>query len=162
MQLFLRLNVIKVVNYAEMKLGFGIMQKILISVGLFLLFVEFGFAQSEIKKVLNLNECIEIALQRNYDIQINEAKIAAAGAGLTNAFGQYLPTMGFDMSYNKTFKDNIKSNYSMGLGRIGKFLMDLPEKQIMQLLKKILILFHFIIDIRLNMLNYLLCKDTLM
>ncbi len=75
-------------------------------------------AQPEIKKVLNLNECIEIALKKNFDIRNNDVQITTANADLKNAFGQYLPSIGFDITYNKTFKDNIPNSslYNMGLG----------------------------------------------
>ncbi len=38
-----------------------------------------------------LEECVRIALQRNFDIQQVYATSRAAAAGLTQAFGQYLP-----------------------------------------------------------------------
>jgi outer membrane protein len=50
---------------------------------------------------LDLKECIRIGLQRNFDLQQTYATSRAAAAGLTQAFGQYLPNVRFNANYNR-------------------------------------------------------------
>ncbi len=120
LQLFSHLIRISSLMMVKIKIYIGnLMRKIVfVLIAVIILFNINLNAQPEIKKVMNLNECIEIALQRNFDIQTNDMQIKSANADLTNAFGQYLPSFGFDMGYSKTFKDNIpnSTNYNMGLG----------------------------------------------
>ena len=48
-----------------------------------------------------LDDCIRIALQRNFDIQQVYATSRAAAAGLTQAFGQYLPGATVSANYSR-------------------------------------------------------------
>lgn len=48
-----------------------------------------------------LDECIRVALQRNFDIQQVYATSRAAAAGLTQAFGQYLPGANMSANYSR-------------------------------------------------------------
>ena len=55
---------------------------------------------AEVMRV-DLKECIRIGLQRNFDIQQTYASSTAAAAGLTQAFGQYLPGIRLNANYNR-------------------------------------------------------------
>lgn len=48
-----------------------------------------------------LADCIELALQRNFDVRQVYASSRAAAASLTQAFGQYLPGANFGFNYNR-------------------------------------------------------------
>lgn len=49
----------------------------------------------------SLEDCIQIALQRNFDLQQVYASSRATAATLTQAFGQYLPGARFNANYNR-------------------------------------------------------------
>lgn len=49
---------------------------------------------------LTLEECINIALEKNFDLNINEERIDVAKAGLRSAFGEYLPSIGVNAGYS--------------------------------------------------------------
>lgn len=48
-----------------------------------------------------LKECIQIAMQQNFDIKEVYARSKAASAGLTQAFGQYLPSASLNANYSR-------------------------------------------------------------
>ena len=50
---------------------------------------------------LTLQECINIALEKNYDLLISEERVNVAEAGLRSAFGEYLPTISANIGYNR-------------------------------------------------------------
>ena len=50
---------------------------------------------------LTLDDCINIALEKNFDLQINEQRIDVAEAGLRSAFGAYLPSISANVGYNR-------------------------------------------------------------
>jgi outer membrane protein len=53
------------------------------------------------KKTYTLQECIDIAIMNNYDLMVARQQVTAASADLTNAFGNYLPRMDFNMGYSR-------------------------------------------------------------
>lgn len=59
-------------------------------------------SQTFTKKVYNLSECLKIAQIQNYDLQISQANTQSIGYELTNAFGNYLPGIDFNMGYSRT------------------------------------------------------------
>lgn len=61
-----------------------------------------SFAQESGQKILDLKECIEIAKKKNFDIILTESNINAAGANLTNAFGNYLPALRLSSGFNRS------------------------------------------------------------
>lgn len=50
---------------------------------------------------LTLDDCINIALEKNYDLQISEERIDVAEAGLRSAFGRYLPSISANAGYSR-------------------------------------------------------------
>jgi len=50
---------------------------------------------------LTLEECINIAIEKNFDLLISEERIDVAEAGLRSAFGDYLPTISANAGYNR-------------------------------------------------------------
>lgn len=52
-------------------------------------------------KAYTLEECIETALRNNYQIQLKQAQMSSAGAQVTGAFGAYLPSINFNMGYQR-------------------------------------------------------------
>ncbi len=74
---------------------------------LFLLFFIFHFSlyaddvTHSLKKVYSLQECLDIAVMNNYDLMVARQQVTAASADLTNAFGNYLPRMDFNMGYSR-------------------------------------------------------------
>lgn len=50
---------------------------------------------------LTLDECISIALEKNFDLLISKERIDVAEAGLRSSFGEYLPTISANIGYNR-------------------------------------------------------------
>ncbi|MER3329569.1 MAG: TolC family protein, partial [Candidatus Kapaibacterium sp.] len=50
---------------------------------------------------LTLDECINIALEKNFDLLISKERIDVAEAGLRSSFGEYLPTISANIGYNR-------------------------------------------------------------
>ena len=50
---------------------------------------------------LTLQQCIDIALENNFDLLIDSERIDVAEARLRSAFGQYLPTISANAGYNR-------------------------------------------------------------
>jgi len=53
--------------------------------------------------VYTLDECIKIANQNNPDIKLSMARISPAAADITNAYGEFLPSISMNMGYTRTF-----------------------------------------------------------
>jgi outer membrane protein len=49
----------------------------------------------------SLNECLKIATSQNYDVQIAKARLRTATADVQGAFGQFLPSVNFNMGYQR-------------------------------------------------------------
>lgn len=69
---------------------------------LLIFFFSFLHSQQSGQKALDLQECIQIAKNQNFDILLTQSNINAAGAGLTNAFGNYLPSIRMNSGFNRT------------------------------------------------------------
>src|SRR6056300_1096767 len=50
---------------------------------------------------LTLQQCIDIALENNFDLLIDSERIDVAEARLRSAFGAYLPTISANAGYNR-------------------------------------------------------------
>lgn len=48
-----------------------------------------------------LSDCIRIGLERNFDMKLSNANARNAAAGLTAAFGSYLPSVGLSANYSR-------------------------------------------------------------
>ncbi len=57
-----------------------------------------------------LDECIRIALEKNLDVLIANARARASAAGLTAAFGSYLPSADINASYTRQLT-NLQSQF---------------------------------------------------
>jgi len=57
----------------------------------------------------SLNECIKIANQNNPDIKLAVARLEPARADITNSFGEFLPSLGVNMGYRRTFRSNTQT-----------------------------------------------------
>lgn len=51
--------------------------------------------------IYTLDDCLRIATEQNIDIRVADAGTRSAAAGLTAAFGQYLPSANVNASYNR-------------------------------------------------------------
>jgi outer membrane protein len=49
----------------------------------------------------SLNDCLKVASQQNFDVQIANAQIQAAAADVQGGFGQFLPSINFNMGYSR-------------------------------------------------------------
>lgn len=58
-----------------------------------------------------LKDCIAIALERNFDIRDVNARSLAAAAGLTSAFGTFLPSADINAGYNRQLT-NLRRQFS--------------------------------------------------
>lgn len=64
-----------------------------------------------------LDECIRIALEKNLDVQLANARARASDAGLTAAFGSYLPSANINASYSRQLT-NIQSKFTFVNGTL--------------------------------------------
>lgn len=67
-----------------------------------LLFFYSLFSQVADERTLSLDDCIDIAKRQNFDIKLTKSELNAAGANLTNAFGNYLPTIRLNSGFSRT------------------------------------------------------------
>lgn len=58
------------------------------------------FAQSG-KGFYNLEECLSIAEKNNFDIELSTQQIISSKADVRNAFGNYLPSISYNMGYSR-------------------------------------------------------------
>lgn len=83
-----------------------------------LLVILFGFgsisAQQGVKKTYNLQECLNIATLRNFDVVLSSAQVAASGADITQAFGAYLPQIDFNMGYQRILNPEGQRSVNVG------------------------------------------------
>lgn len=71
-----------------------------------------GFAQDSRK--YSLDECIKIAVQKNYDIKRASTAVEISKADVKNAYGNYyLPSVSFTASGNSQLKESGVNSYSM-------------------------------------------------
>ena len=68
---------------------------------LFLLFSQILSAQNP-GNLLSLEDCIKIAKEKNFDIQLIRPTIDAAAADLTQSFGAYLPSANVNAGYSRS------------------------------------------------------------
>lgn len=81
----------------------------------FLLFFQFVFAQEKgYPKVYSLEDCLKIAREKNPNVKIAESSISTAGAELTSAFGNFLPSASFNMGYTRQL--NVESGQKINIG----------------------------------------------
>lgn len=68
------------------------------------------------KRVLTLEDCINIALEKNFDIKLSNSQKKLADADAKVAFGAYLPSANLSMSYNRHInaQDNGPISYNIG------------------------------------------------
>lgn len=60
---------------------------------------------------LTLQQCVEIALAKNFDVRQANATAQASAAGLTAAFGAYLPAANLSVAYNRQLT-NLQPQFS--------------------------------------------------
>mgnify|MGYP000864394675 CR=1 FL=1 len=83
---------------------------------LFFLGLNSLFAQVSSNKVYSLEECLDIASRNNYDIILSGKRTETTGYELTNAFGNYLPSLDFNMGYSRSL--NPEGSKSVNVGGI--------------------------------------------
>jgi outer membrane protein len=62
------------------------------------------YSQSQIagkQKVFSLDDCINIALNNNYNIILADARTETASSNVTSAFGSFLPSIGINSGYTR-------------------------------------------------------------
>ncbi|MGB9913157.1 MAG: TolC family protein [Candidatus Kapaibacteriota bacterium] len=88
------------------------MKKVFLTLFLFHLSI---FAQEKgTTKVFSLNDCLSIAKENNPQIKIIESQISTAGAEITSAFGNFLPSATFNMGYTRQL--NVESGQKINIG----------------------------------------------
>ena len=71
-----------------------------------------GFAQDRGPRRLSLKDCIRIGIENSFDLQDAYASSRAAGAGLTQAFGSYLPSADITANYSRQLT-NLNPQFSI-------------------------------------------------
>ncbi len=73
------------------------------------------FSQDKgITKLYTLNECLKLAKENNPQVKIAESQLSLAGAEITSAFGNYLPTANFNVGYTRQL--NVESGQKINIG----------------------------------------------
>jgi outer membrane protein len=63
------------------------------------------------KKTYSLEQCIDIALKQNNDIKLAYSNIPTAAASLTNAFGNFLPSINANLAFQRYLKAPYQYNF---------------------------------------------------
>jgi outer membrane protein len=71
------------------------------------------YAQVSSKQIYSLDDCLKIAASQNYDVILSESSVTASGAQLTNAFGNYLPTINYNMGYSRILNIDDSQKYNI-------------------------------------------------
>jgi len=83
-----------------------------------LFFLFYGFTLIAQEKgqtqVFTLSECLKIAQQKNPRLKVAEANISTAGAEITSAFGNFLPSATFNMGYTRQL--NVEAGQKINIG----------------------------------------------
>ena len=74
----------------------------------------FAFSQTPSAKVYTLEDCIKIAADKNYDVKLSEARNNTASYQMIQAFGNYLPSLGFNMGYSRTLNPDAAGSVNVG------------------------------------------------
>lgn len=77
-------------------------------------FISFAAAQTGGTKKLDLDDCLEIALENNYDIKLAIANDAYNEANVTAAFGEFLPSADYSAGYSRQL--NAQSSRTVNVG----------------------------------------------
>lgn len=73
------------------------------------------FAQDKgIKKTYTLDECLKLARENNPQVKIAESQLSLAGAEITSAFGNYLPSASFNAGYTRQL--NVETGQKINIG----------------------------------------------
>jgi outer membrane protein len=85
---------------------------------IFLIIFLIGFgsltAQQEGRKTYTLQECLDIATIKNFDVILSEAQVQLSGADITQAFGAYLPSIDFNMGYQRILNPDGQRSVNVG------------------------------------------------
>lgn len=87
------------------------MKKIII---LFLLLIGNLSAQQGSKRTFTLQDCLDIATRKNFDVVLSEAQVQTSGADITQAFGAYLPQLDFNMGYQRILNPEGQRSVNVG------------------------------------------------
>lgn len=79
-------------------------------------------AQTKGQNVFTLEQSIQIALEKNYDVRVNKQRILTSDAQVRAAFGSYLPSADVSLGYQRQF--GLKSRNYQGL------VYDVPADQL--------------------------------
>jgi len=83
--------------------------------------------KSEPQHVFTLDECLKIADRNNPDIKLSVARISPAAAEITNAYGEYLPSLSMNLGYTRTFKNQQTADLPDSLIRPNQFTSIKPN-----------------------------------
>lgn len=78
----------------------------------FVLLSTTGMAQESGTPVLSLRDCIRIGIENSFDLKETYASARAAGAGVTQAFGAYLPSVDIAANYSRQLT-NLREQFSI-------------------------------------------------
>jgi outer membrane protein len=81
---------------------------------IFILSISSVIAQQGARKTYSLRECLDIATKQNFDVILSEAQVATSGADITQAFGSYLPSIDFNMGYQRILNPDGQRSVNVG------------------------------------------------
>ena len=86
----------------------------------FVFSLNFASAQKAVlqKRVFSLDDCLEIALKRAFDIKLAESSLKSSKADLKAAFGAYLPSVSASAGYSRQL--NAKPSFAFINGQLAK------------------------------------------
>jgi len=65
-------------------------------------------------QTFSLSDCLEIAGQNNTEMILANAKLLSSSAAVTSAFGEFLPSINFNMGYNRQLKEEGTKTINVG------------------------------------------------
>ena len=71
-------------------------------------------SQEKGKDIYTLNECINIAIENNPEILKSNSNLESSGADITSAFGNFLPSVDFNMGYSRQL--NVEGGRTVNVG----------------------------------------------
>jgi len=90
------------------------MKYLVITLILLTFFLPLKAQQAGEKMVFTLDECLKIAMSGNYDIQLRQAQSNTAAAQLTKAFGEYLPSLSYQLGYQRYLNPEMGTTANIG------------------------------------------------
>lgn len=74
-----------------------------------------GYSQTQgTSQTFSLNDCLNIASEHNTEMILANARLLSSSAAVTNAFGEFLPSINLNMGYNRQLREEGTKTVNVG------------------------------------------------